>query len=168
MKRAVALILALVGMLLLFAGCGSGGHTYDFITIMKTDNTQGIKLGVDRLSLEAVVGNRERDSGIWRKYEDKTYTKSIAFIFGSKSYMMAGSGFNTNTAKADVLPYYQKDPSVTVVENGEKLTFSKVIDNVTYYVTYRFYPDGTVHFITIYDPAKYTDDDAAYEGNDYT
>ena len=157
------------GLLVLLAGalcaCSGADHQYDFITLNIKDASTAIGLNMDHDQIESalasVYGNvdGELTAGIHLKWgADKTTCVSIQ-VFGSTLLTTAGISIN-NSKKADVLAAYQKDNEIKILQNdASRIILGKQIDGVNYTLTFRFYPDGEVKYISLTNTGQYTEND---------
>jgi len=153
---------------LLLSSCSSvGGSPYDFISFKAINGAITIRLNMDHDTLYQALaipfGTMMLDlqGGIHTKWaDDKTTCVSIQ-DFGS--YFETYNGLSVNSDRADVLPAYAADTAIRIIQNDDsKIILGKQIDGVNYTVTYRFYPDGAIKYISITNADQYTEDEADF------
>ena len=168
MKRILTLFLAAICGLSLLSGCGGQDPTA-FITMTAAADGTSIKLGMSRDAMNVLKAPNstntfnDADCGMKRKWQNGDNFNNLVAVILVASVFHTGEGISLDSAAADVLPAYQKDPDVKVLQNdSSKLILGKQINGVNYTATFRFYPDGSVKTITLTNTDLYTEDEADY------
>jgi len=156
----------LVTGLLSLPACSSANHQYDFITLTAKDKSMSLQLtmGYDAIRAAFIptfgTDNTELNAGVhlkWGGGGDKTIVSMQ--VFGT--YLQTPQGIVVNDSKkADVLPAYQADTAIRIIQNDDsKVILGKQIGGVNYTLTFRFYPDSSVKYISVTNADLYTEDD---------
>lgn len=168
MQRIMLLLIAAICGLTLFAGCGKQNPNAFITLVAVSDKTKIISLGMSREEMSyPVPGNgnpfNDLDAGIKRKWQGGDDFDNLVSVTVVGSLFRTSAGISIDSAKADVLPAYQADPAVKVLQNDDStIILGKQINGVNYTATFRFYPDGSVKTITLTNTDLYTENEADY------
>ena len=162
--RLSALLLPLLAAgAMLFSSC-TDQHKYDFITLYSKTKLIALRVGMSEDEVRRTINIEhpndsasELHAGIHFNWnEDRT--QSLSFRdFGT--FLVTPTGLGCYISKrADILPAYAKDTEVKIIQNDQdKIILGKQIDGVNYTMTFRFYPDDTVKYLTITNVDQYTE-----------
>ena len=168
-KRLVPCVLAAVCGLVLLAGCGKQNPDAFITLVVVQDPSESIKLGMGRDDMTFDAPNtanvfNDTDCGMKRKWANGNDFTNLVSVTLVAAVFRTAEGISLNSAKADILPAYQKESGVTVLQNDDsKLILGKQLGGTNYTTTFRFYPDGTIKTITLTNTDLYTEDEADYQ-----
>ena len=165
---ATFLLPALVIGILMLSSCSGGGKN-DFITLDSNNGNISLRLGMSEDEVRATINKdhvndsaSELQAGIHFNWNSDR-TQCLSFRdFGT--YFITPTGLSVNnSAKADILPAYAKDKDIKIIQNDDsRIVLGKQVDGVNYTLTFRFYPDGDVKYISVTNVDQYTEDEADY------